>query len=501
MLKNVLIGTNVSYTSAANPSLLAAGEIGVYSVAVDGTYSLITSAISAAQALLPVVIAQGAPAGKNVKMFTIQPGEKRAILGTSYAAPIPNVFVVGYDGVTAAYNVTSGAAGTYDFKVQNLTYGNPPFPTIGSTPFFQTAAAATPIAIVEAIVKDVNNQMLLSNNDVMPAERFAFAEILSVVTTAAPVSTPTATVTNGSTTVTLSTTSTSIVPGVYIKFGSATATTAAIYKVAAVNGTIVTLDSAYVNSNIAIGASIAGLVTGFVATVGSSNCGIRVTEFGNTFNGSNVLEPMPNKIMNVSCNVNLSGTPVQNNQVVAKAFTSSIGTVATTYVSAAGATGTISTVVVTVGSTVGLFEGMAVSVTAGTGAFAAGTKVSGIINATTFVVDTPIVTALAGGSTVVTGILPTYTEGNGTYPQIFKKELTAAGYSGFTNRIFLPDNFPLYSVSGTNYITIGLQYGTSVTDYTAQGYKAGETLSAILALPNLASQAGTLSTILFSSNW
>jgi hypothetical protein len=203
--------------------------------------------------------------------------------------------------------------------------------------------------------------------------------------------------------------------------------------------------------------------------------------------------------MNVSCNVNLSGTPVQNNQVVAKAFTSSIGTVATTYVSAAGATS--SGVVVTVGSTVGIFEGMAVSVTAGTGAFAVGTKVSGIINATTFVVDLTPTTALSGGASVVTGILPTYTEGNGTYPQIFKKELTAAGYSGFTNRIFLPDNFPLYSVSGTNYITIGLQYGTSVTDYTAQGYKAGETLSAILALPNLASQAGTLSTILFSSNW
>jgi L-cysteine desulfidase len=116
MLKNVLIGTNVSYTSAANPSLLAAGEIGVYSVAVDGTYSLITSAISAAQALLPVVIAQGAPAGKNVKMFTIQPKEKTAYLNTAYLAPRPNVFVAGYDGVTAAYNVTSGAAGTYDLS-------------------------------------------------------------------------------------------------------------------------------------------------------------------------------------------------------------------------------------------------------------------------------------------------------------------------------------------------------------------------------------------------
>lgn len=426
MLKNVLIGTNVSYTSAANPSLLAAGEIGVYSVAADGTYTLVTIAISAAQALLPIVIAQGAPAGKNVKMFTIQPKEKRAYLNTAYLAPRPNVFVAGYDGVTAAYNVTSGAAGTYDFKVQNLTYGNPPFPTVGSTPFFQTAAAATPIAIVEAIVKDVNSQMLLSNNDVMPAQRFAFAEILSNVSTAPLVSTPTATVTNGSTTVVLSTTSTSVVPGVYLRFGSSmTPTVIALYKVFAVSGTTVTLDSPYVNSEIAVGASIAGLATAFVATVGSSNCGIRVTEYGNTFNGSNVLEPMPNKIMNVSCNVNLSGTPVQNNQIVAKDYTSSTGA----------------------------------------------------------------------------PVSATYTEGNGTYPQVFKKELTAAGYGGFINRIFLPDNFPLYSVSTTNYVTIGLQYGTSVTDYTAQGYKAGETLSAIIAVPTGSSQATTLATILSSTAW
>ena len=48
---------------------------------------------------------------------------------------------------------------------------------------------------------------------------------------------------------------------------------------------------------------------------------------------------MPNKILNVSCSSLLSGTPVQNNQVVAKAYTTAAGTIATNYVSAAGATG------------------------------------------------------------------------------------------------------------------------------------------------------------------
>jgi hypothetical protein len=427
MLKNVLIGTDVSYTSAASPYLLTSGQIGVYSLANDGTYTLITIAISAPQALLPVVIAQGVPAGKNIKMFTIQPGEKRAYLNTAFTAPIPNVFVTGYDGVVASYALPSGIAGTYDFKIQNLTYGNPPFPTVGSTPFFQTSAAATQISIAESIVKDVNAQFLLSSNDTMPAQRFAFAEVLSAAATAAPVSTPVATVTNGSTVVTLDTASTSIVAGVYLRFGAASGNTYAIYKVASVSGTTVTLEYPYVNSMLSVGATLTNLTTGFVvpATVIAANAGIRVTETGNTFNGSNVLEPMPNKILNVSCNVNLSGAPVQNNQVVTRSYTSAAGTIAT-------------------------------------------------------------------------GV---YTEGNGTYPQVFKKELVAAGYSGFINRIFLPDNFPLYSVSGTSYVTLGLQYGTSVPDYTAQGYKAGETLSAIIAVPTGSSQATTLNTILASTNW
>ncbi len=427
MLKNVLIGTNVSYTTAASPYLLASGEIGVYSLANDGTYTLITAAISAAQALLPVVIAQGVPAGKNVKLFTIQPREKRAYLNTAFTAPIPNVFVTGYDGVTATYALPSGIAGTYDFKVQNLTYGNPPFPTVGSTPFFQTNAAATQIAIAEAIVKDVNNQFLLSENDIMPAQRFAFAETLSSVATAAIASAPSATVTVGSPTVTFSGPSGDLVIGNWLRFGAANGTTYAIYQIADVSGSTVTLTKPYVNSMLTVGSTIAGLTTGFVinATVVAANAGVRVTETGNIFNGSNVLEPMPNKILNVSCNVNLSGAPVQNNQVVTKAYTAAAGT-------------------------------------------------------------------------ITTGV---YTEGNGTYPQVFKKELIAAGYSGFMNRIFLPDNFPLYSVSSTEYITLGLQYGTSVIDYTAQGYKAGETLSAIIAVNRLAGQAATLNTILSSTAW
>ena len=423
MLKNVLIGTNVSYTSAAQPSLLAAGEIGVYSMALDGTLTLITTTPSAAQLILPIVIAQGPSSGRNVKSFTIQPKSfGKSYLSSAYVAPVPSAWTAGYDGVTATYDLTSGVAGTYGFKIQNTTVGNPPFPTLSSTPNFTTAGSATSIAIANAIVKDVNSQALQPANLVAPYENFAFSEVLSSATTAATTSTPTATVTNGSPNVTLSVSSVSVVAGDYIKFGSATATTAAIYRVKSVASTAVVLETPYVNAQVALGTSIAGLVTGSAtaATVNAATAGIRVTEYGNRFNGSQVLEPQYNIIMNLACSVNLSGTPMQNNQTVTKTYTAAAGT-------------------------------------------------------------------------VTTGV---YTEGAGTYSQIFKKELWAAGYSGFGNRSFLPDNFPIYSVSGTNYATIGLEYMALVKDYSAQGFHAGETMDAILAATSGASQLTTLATIL-----
>jgi hypothetical protein len=426
MLKNVLIGTNVSYNTTANsPADLSAGQIGVFGINPStGALAVTTTGNVATQVAsgFDFMIAQGVPAGKAVKTFIIKSKQKIAYSNTAYAAPVPNVFVVGYDGVSSSYDLAAGAAGTYDFKLQNITVGNPPFPTVGSTPFFNTAAAATSIAIAKAIVKDVNNQQLTSSVDVMPSYRFAFAEILSSATTAAPTSTPTATVVNGSENVTLSTSSVDIVPGVFIKFGAATGTTLAVYEVASVSGTAVTLSSPYVNASAALGTTISGLTTGFAtaATVNAARTGIRVTEFGNMFNGIQVQEPQPNKILNVSCNVNLSGTPVQNNQLVTRAYTAAAGT-------------------------------------------------------------------------ITTGI---YTEGNGTYAQVFKAELTAAGYIGFINRTFLPDNFPLYTVNGTNYVTLGLTFNAPAKDYTAQNFKFGEIQDALLAITSGASQITDLNTIL-----
>jgi hypothetical protein len=443
MLKNVLIGTNVAYTSATAPHLLASGEIGVYSQAVDGTLTLVTLAIDAAQGKLPIVIAQGAPAGTNFKQFVIQPGQKTAYLNTAYVAPIPNVYNIGFDGT--ALDLVSGAAGVYSYSIKNTTLGNPPFPSLNTTPFFAVANQATSGAIALSAVKDLNAQTLLAAVDIMPQNRFAISEILSNATsvqlvTSAPANI-TGTFTNGSTNVTLSGSTaggtTAAVVGDFIRVGNATAKTASVYKIASISGTAVVLDNPYMNSELAIGVSIATVALGYItaAAYAAATAGIRVVETGNIFNGSSVLEPQTNKILSVACNINASGTPVQNNGVVARAYMTAAGTPAT------------------------------------------------------------------GTNPALSGQLLPYTEGAGTYPQVFKKELTAAGYAGFINRTFLPDNFPLYSISGTNYVTLGLQYNAPAKDFTGQGFQFGQSLSAIIAIPTGASQITTLNTILASANW
>lgn len=70
------------------------------------------------------------------------------------------------------------------------------------------------------------------------------------------------------------------------------------------------------------------------------------------------------------------------------------------YTSTAGATSSGATV--TVGSTTGLVVGMTLEVTAGIGAFAAGSTVLSVPTTTTFVASAVLTTALSGGASVIT---------------------------------------------------------------------------------------------------
>ncbi len=431
MAKSVLISNltgTVNYTAATSPNSLAVGEIGVYSIAESGAYTLITTTPSAAQLKLPILVAVGLGSGE-FKAVTIKPGQTNGYSQNAYTAPVPNVFVTGFDGTT--YDLESGAAGTYGYKLQNLTMGNPPFPTYSSTPYFAVASQATSTAIAQAIVKDVNAQVFNAYNDVMPENYFAFVEMLSNATstqlvTSAPANI-TGTFTVGSTTVTLSGStaggSTVLVAGDYLRVGHATTKTLAVYKVVSVDGTAVVLDTPYVNPSLAKGASVASVALGRIpaADIATTEAGIRATEIGNIFNGSQIQAPQVNKIMNVACNLNLEATPVQNNKVVAKSY-------------------------------------------------------------------------LAAAGTITSGV---YTEGNGTYAQIFKEELEAAGYRGFNNRTFIPDNFPLYASSSATYATTALTFTQPAKDYTGMGFVAGTQSNVIIATATATgTQYSTLNTIL-----
>ncbi len=79
------------------------------------------------------------------------------------------------------------------------------------------------------------------------------------------------------------------------------------------------------------------------------------------------------------------------------------------YTSTAGATS--NGTAITVGSTTGLVAGMTLEVTAGVGAFAAGTTVASVTSTTVFVASAAPSTALSGGATII--------RGTGTSHQIF----------------------------------------------------------------------------------
>lgn len=87
----------------------------------------------------------------------------------------------------------------------------------------------------------------------------------------------------------------------------------------------------------------------------------------------------------------------------------------------------------------------------------------------------------AADGTVSSGVA---TQGVGTYTQVFKEELWAAGEIGFTNRIWFPENFPFYSVSGTTYDCWTLRVSQPFEDMTAQSFQRGSYGEVFIALPH-----------------
>jgi hypothetical protein len=421
MSKTVFIGNASAYTTAANPNLLAAGEIGVYSIATNGTFTLLTSTATSAQKLLPIMIAQGIASGTttNFRSVTLQP--RSVIAGsvpaaaTSYSAAIPNIYTIGFSGVSGDSNtIVAATAGTYGININNMSKGIPPFPYTSWNKSYATIGAATPLNVAYDMMKGINANTL--NNiatGALPEETFVWASLLSGTSSTslqnvALSANVTATVTNGSTAVILTTASSTITvaDGSYIRLGSATDLGAPIYKVltgctTAATGVTITLDSPYVNGSMAMGASSASTVAVGGPLTPGATVGVRFVTWGNSFNGIPVTQLTPNKQIFVYASGNLFdlGSVITTNTVVAKPY-------------------------------------------------------------------------LNASSAVTSGV---YFEGRGLGYQVQKEEFISMGYFGFNNRVFLPFSNPYYALATSNYDGFAFKYNGYWEDKTAQGIGRQET--------------------------
>jgi hypothetical protein len=339
MSKTVLFGNASAYSAKASPDLLAAGEIGVYSIAETGAFTLITTTCSAAQKQLPIMIAQGGVTGGNFKNVIIYPNGvvKAATTAVPYIAAVPNIDVVGYAG-SGSDTIQASVAGSYNLTVTNTTKGTTPLPFNLASTYYQTAAAATPFQVAYDWAKLVNAKTL--DTRLQPYNRFVFADVLTnqasaQLVTSAPANI-TGTLVNGSTTLTLSASTaggtTVLAAGDYIRIGHATTTTLPVYKVAAmVSATVVTLDAPYVNPSLAIGASIATVALGKLTAVpdASDLAGVRCVSFGNWFNGTAFKELQPNGSIATGVSGNALGTVMVHNGVNAQSYLNASGAITT----------------------------------------------------------------------------------------------------------------------------------------------------------------------------
>jgi hypothetical protein len=439
MSKTVFIGGNGAYTTAANPNLLAAGEIGVYSIAANGTFTLLTNGtvpgsgtgsglVTAAVKLLPLMIAQGITSGTttNFRSVTLQP--RSVIAGsvpaaaTSYSAAIPNIYTIGFSGVSGDSNtIVATTAGTYGININNMSKGIPPFPYTSWNKSYPTALSAGALNVGYDMMKGINANTL--NNiatGALPEETFVWASLVcndtaTQLATAAPANI-TGTVTNGSTAVTLSgTPATLLAAGSYVRIGNATSGVGApIYKVLSNTATSLVLDSPYVNSSLALGASVSGVAMGTITP--STVIGVRFVTFGNSFNGIPVTQLTPNKQIFVYASGSLFdlGSVITTNTVVAKPYLLSTGA-------------------------------------------------------------------------PTTGV---YFEGQGLGYQVQKEEFIAMGYFGFNNKVFLPFSNPYYALATSNYDGFAFKYNGYWEDKTGQGIGRQETSEIEIFCVNNATQSG-----------
>ena len=286
----------------ASPTSLADGEVVVTdagNVILNTTDALTVDRIK---------IVQGRGASKPLfETATFTAAEIYQYTGQNFEDAQQQVTYLGYDAVANAGSVEVLNNNAYAMTItfQEITVPGVQGSYVPVSVWYQSDAAATQAKVVNGLYNNLVRQLAFFNLPVILAERVSSA--------AGTNDGSTSTVSQGSKTVILTANSLGFVAGDYIRLGGLT-TVSAVYKVAAIVGTTITLDQPY---QAADGTTVATeIITAAQAAAG--NMGIKLTGIEQPF----VLDSRP--VDKVQFNVGIS-----NSQGAASSTTVSTTAIAT----------------------------------------------------------------------------------------------------------------------------------------------------------------------------
>lgn len=247
--------TDVHPAASTNILALGAGAIAVY----NESNTPVTAAATA-----PVRFIQGVNLGELQRVTPlIKPKSVISITKRVHNARTSQVSTIGFNGSAGALLVVNNS--NYGVKFINLTQGYEPFPRVAS--WYKTDSNATQMEIASNWYLN-----LLSNPDFFNSY---FINLMVNKTSTAISASATLNVTNGSKIVIASDAGHDVRVGDYLRIGHATAVTAAVYQVDAVNGTTILLKNEFA------GTTASTVAAGVVSSITNEAAGIRVTAKNN----------------------------------------------------------------------------------------------------------------------------------------------------------------------------------------------------------------------------
>jgi hypothetical protein len=271
-IMHLLIGKNIARTASvtaldpAAATYAASGEIVVTDV--DGTVLDSTTVLTRQQ--IVIVQSQGA-ALPSIKSPVIDKAGVKTYNSKLYVAPVLQVDYIGYNAVTGIGDIDVINSNGYEIAIKDINsaaYGSTGIERFG---FFVSDSSATKDEILDGLTLS-----LYQNQARIARPGFIVERVASATSTNNSAATGTVTVVNGSKTATASVSATAeLAVGDYIRFGTTVAVTAAIYRVAALSGTTITLDIPYQGVGATFGATATSKLP--VATAIAGKLGIRLT--------------------------------------------------------------------------------------------------------------------------------------------------------------------------------------------------------------------------------